>query len=119
MVDSAAFIVSIVMYSLGLIDIGAVYNGVLVIFTAIGIGYMITHITKDVVSEKGLKKINRATYLFVGAFVLGFVLWIGFMSFLRVGRTDVQFSMKYGIVTFDLVQVASLVLCRLNRCSFS
>ena len=111
LVDCTAFIILMATYLLGFASLATVYNGLLIIFMAIGIGYMITHITKDVMSEKGVKKIHRMIYLFAGAFIFGFILWIGFMSLLHSSRLDVQISRNFGLVTFDVIQITSVVLC--------
>ncbi len=51
---------------------------------------MFTHITRDVLSEKELLKLNRFTYVFVGTTALGFVFWIVLMLFSNV--TGIRWS---------------------------
>ena len=109
--DSGFFIALLVAYFMSFIDVAALYRGILAIFTAIGIGYMVTHITKEVLSEKGLKKVNRAMYIFFGTVVLGFFLWIGLMSFLHATGIDWQIIKNLGEDFSHIFIVLSLIMC--------
>src|SRR5665647_118460 len=69
--------INIALYFIGYIDATTFYNLTLGIFAFIGIGYMITHIKKEILSAEGLLKLNKALYLLVGLFVGGFIIWVG------------------------------------------
>ena len=71
------FAINIALYFRGYIDATTFYNLTLGVFACIGIGYMITHIKKDVLSAEGLLKLNRGLYLLVGLFTGGFLIWGG------------------------------------------
>ena len=106
--DSAFFIFNIVMYFTGYIDTRALYQLTIVIFAGIGIGYMITHVTKDVLSEKGLRKMSRGMYLLLGTVVLGFVLWVALTIFMN--HTGIRRALDE-IIGDGALAVISLIIC--------
>ena len=100
--------INIALYFIGYIDATTFYNLTLGIFTCIGIGYMITHIKKEILSAEGLLKLNKALYLLVGTFTGGFTLWAGLTVAMNV--TGVRLWLA-GIIGDGALAITTMIPC--------
>jgi len=100
--------INIALYFRGYIDAAALYNLTLGGFACIGIGYMITHIKKDVLSAQGLLKLNRALYLLVGLLTGGFLIWLGLM--VTLNSIGISFWLK-GIIGDGTFAITTIIPC--------
>jgi DNA-binding transcriptional ArsR family regulator len=100
--------INIALYFRGYIDATTLYNLTLGVFACIGIGYMITHIKKDVLSAQGLLKLNRALYLLLGLLTGGFLIWGGLTVAMNV--TGVSFWLK-GIIGDGALAITTMIPC--------
>lgn len=69
---SVSLAIDLVMYFLGYIDLSGLYQKLLWIIGAIGIAYMIQHITREVLSKKTQLLLNKIAYTMFGA-------WLGLL----------------------------------------
>ena len=100
--------INIALYFKGYIDATTFYNLTLGIFACIGIGYMITHIKKEILSAEGLLKLNKALYLLVGTFTGGFTLWAGLTVAMNV--TGVRLWLA-GIIGDGALAITTMIPC--------
>jgi DNA-binding transcriptional ArsR family regulator len=100
--------INIALYFRGYIDAAALYTLTLSGFACIGIGYMIAHIKKDVLSAQGLLKLNRALYLLVGLFTGGFLIWVGLI--VAMNMIGVSFWLK-GIIGDGTFAITTVIPC--------
>jgi DNA-binding transcriptional ArsR family regulator len=100
--------VNVVLYFTGYIDSSTLYSLNIFILAGIGIGYMVTHIKKDVLSAEGLLKLNKAIYLLVGLLTGGFVIW-GCLT-VAMNVTGVRAYLS-GFVGDGVLAVATLIPC--------
>jgi DNA-binding transcriptional ArsR family regulator len=100
--------INIALYFRGYIDAAALYNLTLGGFACIGIGYMITHIKKDVLSAQGLLKLNRVLYLLVGLLTGGFLIWVGLI--VAMNMTGISFWLK-GIIGDGAFAITTVIPC--------
>jgi DNA-binding transcriptional ArsR family regulator len=109
--DTGFFTIILAAYFLNYINLAMLYRGVLAIFAAIGVGYMLTHIIKNVLSEKGLHKLNRATYIFAGIILFGFLLWLVLMTSLHASGIDWLIVLYLGKDFSDGFAIFSFIMC--------
>jgi DNA-binding HxlR family transcriptional regulator len=102
------FVINIALYFTGYINATTFYNLSLFVFAGIGIGYMVTHIKKDVLSAEGLHKLNRALYLLVGTLTGGFIMWGGLTVAMNV--TGIRLWLD-GIIGDGALALTTLLLC--------
>jgi DNA-binding transcriptional ArsR family regulator len=107
-IGTALLVISLVLYFLGYADANRLYQSIISIISAIGIAYMITHILRDVLSEKARLRLNRAMYVFLGIFIIGFFLWIALMTFLRASGIDMLIGNTFGSAPSAIL---SFILC--------
>ncbi len=100
--------INIALYFMGYIDATTFYNLTLGIFACIGIGYMITHIKKEILSAEGLLKLNKALYLLVGLFTGGFIIWGGLTVAINV--TGVRLWLA-SIIGDGALAIATMIPC--------
>jgi hypothetical protein len=100
--------INIALYFRGYIDATTLYDLTLGVFACIGIGYMITHIKKDVLSAQGLLKLNRALYLLLGLLTGGFLIWGGLTVAMNV--TGASFWLK-GIIGDGALAITTMIPC--------
>ena len=102
------FAVNIILYFMGYIDAAILYRLSFGGFAAIGIGYMITHIKKDVLSVAGLRKLNRGIYLLVGTFTGGFIIWGGLT--VAMNMTGIRLWLA-GIIGDGALAITTMIPC--------
>lgn len=102
------FAINFVLYLMCYINAATLYRLSLAAFAIIGIGYMVTHIKKDVLSAEGLTKLNRGLYLLVGTFTGGFILWGGLTVAMNV--TGIR-SWLDGIIGDGPLAITTLIIC--------
>ena len=100
--------VNVILYFIGYINASTLYNLNLFVFAGIGIGYMITHIKRDVLSAQGLMKLNKALYLLVGLLTGGFLIWGGLT--VAMNATGASFWLK-GIIGDGPLAVTTMIPC--------
>jgi DNA-binding transcriptional ArsR family regulator len=100
--------INIALYFRGYINATTFYNLTLGVFAFIGIGYMITHIKKEILSAEGLLKLNKALYLLVGLLTGGFFIWGGLTVAMNV--TGASFWLK-GIIGDGALAITTMIPC--------
>ena len=70
---TVSLIISFAVYFLGYIDLTGVYRYIVSLAGAVGIAYMIAHITRDVLSKKTQLLLNKIAYTMLGVW-LGWVI---------------------------------------------
>jgi hypothetical protein len=103
-----SLIINLELYFYGHMDLNRlVYQSTISIIGSIGISYMLTHILRDVISEKGRAKLNRIMYVGAGTFILGFIFWI--LQF-KIMQVTGAFAMVDNTVGGDVFAVVSLIV---------
>jgi DNA-binding transcriptional ArsR family regulator len=96
-------------FFLGYIDLSMLFQSLVWIIAAIGIFYMVEHITREVLPEKTRSKINKVGY-FARGLVIGFLLWFALIFVLVLSGLSRQISSALGEAeTFFII--ASLIIC--------
>ena len=101
-------VINVALYFIGYIDMTTFYKLTFGIFACIGIGYMITHIKKEILSAEGLLKLNKALYLLVGLLAGGFIIWGGLTVAMNV--IGVSFWLK-GIIGDGALALSTMIPC--------
>ncbi len=102
------FAINLALYFIGYINAATFYNLSLFVLLSVGIGYMITHIKKDILSAQGLQKLNRALYLLLGLFTGGFIIWAGLTVAMNV--TGVRLWLA-GIIGDGALALVTMIPC--------
>ncbi len=105
----AIFVVQVASYLLGYTDLTGLYHGLLWIFGALGLAYMIIHMVKNVLSEEGRLKLRRVLIFVFGTLSVGGFLWIAIMGFLNLSGIRGSFNEVMGFP----FAVALLLACYL------
>ena len=108
-IGTVLLIISLVAYFHGYMGLNSLYQSVISIISGIGVAYMITHILRDVLSERARLKINRVMYILLGTFVIGFFLWIALMTVLRASGTLI--SSTFGRDGSAIFGIMSFIVC--------
>jgi len=94
-------------FFLGYIDMNSLYRNLLWTIGVTGIAYMIQHITKDVLSEKGQSKLRRAVIITFGTVSIGGFLWFALMIAFNFSGIKNTLSQAIGDTTFAVMVLIS------------
>jgi len=101
----------LISYFIDYVSFSMLYQSIFFIISGIGIAYMITHILKDVLSEKERLRFNRALFIMFGIFIIGFFQWIALMTFLRDSGINRLIINTFGKDFAGIFAIISYIMC--------